>query len=454
MLCKFETYQDDPMFHQLSYKFDLPGYSGLMTTFLKKSENSVYELFPKSEAKTNNSFEVPEHVFEKHFEESKHFYHKIRNKKLCPMLEKYRDQFFDDSFMMQSSKFLINDESFQTQNNILNSLDQSEQCSVRFDQMSIIEEFERMSFAAEEENMGNILNELSDYQVDNYSEKKRLHDELDVSQSNSNLKQMSKYSFSSQASPLISKSQNLSEKKLENNLFSKEFQYWACMEPEKWKFKAKRIKTSKKTSKRKYKKKSLHEKYEKDFKLIFDNEEEILDSQDVIQTMKNIHIYRYDSEELNLYLVDPVLPINPNTDIPYLFLNGEPALILQNAIESQEEKIKQNIHILKEKDDQNTLNATQIEQSEVDIFQKFQNDTLVQRYTKGQQEMDITESYQSLGTLNENTMDMSQVSSELSLISSSIKISYFIINAKKSLNSKRLSEKQFWDHYQREIQKN
>ena len=107
-------YQDDPMFHQLSLKFDLPGYSGLMCTFLNKSDLGDYQLFKKKkkDQEKKGDFHISDKILNNHLEDSNKILQIIKQKQLCPMLETYREHFSNQSLIFQGTQSILPGEKF------------------------------------------------------------------------------------------------------------------------------------------------------------------------------------------------------------------------------------------------------------------------------------------------------------------------------------------------------
>ena len=276
-------------------------------------------LFPSQKEEVIEEPICSNHFFESISREMREMYPIIKKKNLCPMLEKYRGYFSDESMFFQGTKTKIPGEQvfnedlsadveLKTSDRVLDNLDRSILENKEFDQASLVEELENASVMIDEEE---IDQPLEDYQVEDYSAKQKLQQELLDSQANS----QSVGGISSlTGTPLISAQYNAVQGSLDNNFFLEDFQYWACLEPEKWKFKTKRIKTSRKKLRGRKTKQFKEEKYRKDFDLVFGPAEENLKSKEVIQIMKksttkNVDIYTLEFEDM-----DPVIPLNTNVD--------------------------------------------------------------------------------------------------------------------------------------------
>lgn len=329
---RFETHQDDPMFHQLSVKFDQPGYSGLMCTFLEKSQSGRFELFPDPQPAppcTPDAF-VSDAQFEQFFQNKSKIYKRMRSRTLCPMLEQYRGHFQDQSLYFQGTRSVLPGErtvrpsalreaEFKTNDRVLDGLEQSLLSNPDFGQTSLIEEFENAPSFVEADQDAHALDEFDDYQVENFSEKKRLQLELMDNQSQSaSGSQFSRVSPLTEAAPV--------QVNLESNLFSREFEYWACLEPEKWRFKAKRIKSSRKRLRTKKKKQLLEEQFLKHFELVF-TEQKPFESKNVIHIMKQALVIQIECDDIDLGRVDPLIPMHPNSDLSSLL--SHPVLCYQ-----------------------------------------------------------------------------------------------------------------------------
>lgn len=331
---RLEIYQNDPMFHQLSLRFDEPGYKGMMCAFLEKSENSRLMLFPdRTRPPGVQRGPMADSKLEEIDRQLEGLFARTQRKPLCPMLDKYRGYFTDQSIVFPGTKSAIPGErtllegrtpgskfkpGLKTNDRVLEALDESFLETMELDTKSMIEELERVSVVVEEDAGPEHEALEGDYQVENYSEKRRLQEEL---MDNQMLSQNSGRSDLASVSQLVSNTSKGSVKgDFEHYFFSEDFQYWACVEPEKWKVKAKRIKTSKKRLKSKQKELNRREKELDDFELVFaETIESNLESAEVIQILKQRKKKPIDFEKMDFEDVDPVIPLNPNMDLYSIF---------------------------------------------------------------------------------------------------------------------------------------
>ena len=411
LLSKFETYQDDPMFHQLSLKFDLPGYSGLMCTFLKTSNLGDYQLFKqkKKDQEKKGDFQIAEEEFAQNFSDSEQLHVKIKQKPLCPMLETYRGHFKNPSMIFQGTKSILPGEQhweskgLKTADRVLENLEQSFLGNDNFGQESLVEEFENAPSMLEEDEIPDQIQDFGDYQVENYSEKKKLQDEL---LNNNLLSQTGSAREYSNFSPMMSQdSTKHLQAEMQSNIFSEEFKYWACLEPEKWKVKAKRIKTSKR-SKRKKNKANKQEKSLLDFQLIFGKVDDVLTSKTTIQIMKQLTAKhkKIDTKNFELEDLDPVIPLNPNADLLFLFSQNLTNYKTKNPKDQiSEEPNGEGEHSYEDHPEQEPeiLDTAQATLNESQHLSNYNMDS--------QHPIQENTQYQSMEIPNENTLDISKV---------------------------------------------
>lgn len=434
---KFETYQDDPMFHQLSLKFDLPGYSGLMCTFLQKSSNGRFELFPDPNPPSpiNKQAVVSDSKFEKFFSQKSRIYGQMRNKTLCPMLEQYRGHFQDQSLYFQGTRSMLPGEravrpfslsqaaELKTGDRVLEGLEQSALSHADFDQTSLIEEFENAPSLADAEQIADPLDVFDDYQVENFSERKRLQLELLDSQT-----QSAGGTQLSRVTPLTASDSVSLRMDLENNLFSREFEYWACLEPEKWRFKTRRIKSSRKRLRTRRKKQLMEEQFLQHFQLVF-GQTEPLESKNVIHIMKQALVIQIECDDIDLGRVDPIIPIHPNSDLSNLL--SHPILCFQaNQSLKQDRPAPAEVPAgVSPASDPISDDASAQMVEELGFSDQIGDDQVLHKLA-GETFEDGPSRYPLIKIPSENTLDISKVTSK----NSSTKTSFSTQNAKKSQN--------------------
>lgn len=237
--------------------FDKSGYSGLLSCSLQRNNLGEYKLFKK---KTNrrliknpfNKNHIQQEISSHAYALGKELNNRSKTKRLCPLLERFRSHFMDQSIIHQPTQSVMpgeslfeglsNDNQLKTADKLLEEFDVSLLNDQKFEEGSIIEELERnISVYEDEEEMEEMIQE--DYEVENFSEQKKLREEIDQDQSLNSTVNRRQYTGYSQYMG-STQSQRI-KMDVEANILSEEFEYWSCIEPEKWKMKKNKIKSIK-----------------------------------------------------------------------------------------------------------------------------------------------------------------------------------------------------------------
>lgn len=208
---------------------DIPGYKGLFCLLFTNEHLEELKLLKKDKKiQKNQKFEVVETKFKKRFEQSKTNYDNIKSKTLCPMLNNFEMMFFNESNNSNNSKEKI-------LNLHLNELlsEPGNQKETMMDNLEIIEieeNFEIECFLTEK----NESTKKNNYKVENVAEVRQLDQEILNSEFlPTHVLQNSEFPSDLQLMSMDSQSTT------KNNNLPQNFNYWARLEPEKWKRKTK-----------------------------------------------------------------------------------------------------------------------------------------------------------------------------------------------------------------------
>lgn len=249
-------------------------------------------------------------LVEKFFVDGVQLSKNINSKRICPSLEGFRSYFFDadkskdeksilgDSFVsFPDIKSMNHEQSFD------NPLNESLFLE-NMDNKSIISQLEKNI-----ENENEILDNSdfqNNYEVENFSEHRQLKEDL-----NREVLFGQTQTYPSTAETNLSNIKYDSSK----NVLSKEFEYWSCIEPEKWKMKTLKIKRIKKNKvNKKLKNKILEENHKitlmkNNLDFIFENGTSQKKNQNSNSVLKINEVEILVNENINLDMVNLMIPI-------------------------------------------------------------------------------------------------------------------------------------------------
>lgn len=295
----------NPVQNIIQAHFAVAGYNGLLSTLLNqilKNKNSrIKNKINYCPLKSN---------FQKRFQMSKNLQKEMQNKKFCPMLNDYEKLFLDQPGNL---------ENFDS-----NGLDQRNEFPIR----EIMDEKETMMDNAESMNLGEqseiecvLTGEIQStkkqtYKVENFDEARTLEKEILNSTNLPSEHCLFQHSQIESDLNLISlKSQQATKSRSTQGSFD----YWARLEPEKWKYKSKfkrqkskRVGKSMSTrSSRGRKRITRKEKFQLDKKRVFSEGPNSLSSSEVIDMMK-AKKYKIQSRRLDFGNLRTIIPLSPN----------------------------------------------------------------------------------------------------------------------------------------------
>lgn len=257
--------QNNPIFHFMGKIYDQSSYNGLFTNYLNYDQN--FKLIILNEEKNDQTMLESEEFDKTEFHENNYSIgsklpKSIMNKKICPSLENFRNHFMDQSMIHQTHQSLMPGESILERTPRLNKMSMNSLLKTNeLNNNMILEDLNNETILGELEDNEQVHDSVNlfddnEYQVEDFSENRRLREDFNNSQLSSQKLDSENLSGYTQFEGTRSES---AKYETQTNLMTGEFQYWACIEPENWKIKEMRIKrlTKKKTTRIKQKKSNI-----------------------------------------------------------------------------------------------------------------------------------------------------------------------------------------------------